>query len=322
MNRGSWLDPERGDVTLLDYATGWIAQRTVRGRPLAARTLDTYRHSLKAWIEPSLGPVPVGRLTPAMVRTWHSQVSAKTGPTATRQAYALLRAILSTAVEDGALHRNPCTIRGAGNATSPERPLLAPEDVEKLAAKMPAHLRALVQVSCWAALRLGEVLALRVGDVDLDAGTLRVERQVVEVDNVGPVESEPKAGSKRTVHLPRQALDALTAHLKTRSPALPTARVFVRRDGTELRAHHVHAAWKTARKNAGYPDAHLHDLRHAGLTLAAQSGATLAEVMRRAGHVSARAAMIYQHAAESRDREIAERLSGLPRTPNSGRTGT
>jgi hypothetical protein len=47
----------------------------------------------------------------------------------------------------------------------------------------------------------------------------------------------------------------------------------------------------------------------AGLTLATQSGATLAEVMRRAGHSTQRAAMIYQHAAEDRDREVARRLS-------------
>jgi integrase len=322
MGRGSWLDPDRSDVQLGDYAKGWIKQRTVRGRPLAARTLDTYQHSLKAWIEPGLGAMPVGRITPAIVRTWHAEVSAQTGPTATRQAYALLRAILSTAVEDGALHRNPCSIRGAGSAVSPERPLLSPEDVDNIAAAMPMHLKALVPVSCWAALRLGEVLALRVGDIDLDKATLRVERQILEVDGVGPVEAEPKVGSVRTVYLPQQAIDALTTHLATRSPALPTARVFVRRDGTDLRAHHVHAAWKTARKNAGYPDAHLHDLRHAGLTLAAQSGATLAEVMRRAGHVSARAAMIYQHAAESRDKELAERLSALSDKHKRGRTGT
>src|SRR4051812_44400357 len=109
MARGTWLDPVCGEVRLRDYAAAWIAQRTVRGRALADRTLDTYRHSLRAWIAPALGDVPVGRITPAVVRTWHAQVSASTGPTATRQAYALLRAILSTAVEDGALPRNPCS---------------------------------------------------------------------------------------------------------------------------------------------------------------------------------------------------------------------
>jgi integrase len=96
----------------------------------------------------------------------------------------------------------------------------------------------------------------------------------------------------------------------------------VRRDGRALRAHHVHAARSTARRATELPGVHLHDLRHAGLTLAAQSGATLAEVMRRAGHSSSRAAMIYQHAAERRDAEVAARLGRLAAGTAANHTGT
>ncbi len=59
--------------------------------------------------------------------------------------------------------------------------------------------------------------------------------------------------------------------LVARGPILPTARVFVRANGSELRAHHVHAAWRRAPLRAGYPGAHSHDRRHAGLSLAAQT---------------------------------------------------
>jgi len=51
--------------------------------------------------------------------------------------------------------------------------------------------------------------------------------------------------------------------------------------------------------------------------LAAQTGATLAEVMRRAGHASSRAALIYQHAAASRDAEVARRMGA-----SASRSGT
>ena len=43
-------------------------------------------------------------------------------------------------------------------------------------------------------------------------------------------------------------------------------------------------------------------------------GATLAEVMRRAGHVSSRAALLYQHAADQRDAAIADLLSAYAET--------
>ena len=309
-SRGTWSDPLRGRVRLDVYCKTWLTDRRVKGRGLAPRTLDTYRHSIDAWIAPLIGGLPLTEITPAVVRSWHSHVCSETGPTATRQAYALLRAVLNTAVEDEILSRNPCRVKGAGQATSPERPLLDLDDVDLLVNAMPSHLRTLVIVTFWAHLRLGEVVALRRGDVSLDAGTVSVQRQEVETD-AGPLETEPKVGSRRVVHLPSPARDALTLHFRLLPPALPSARLFVRPDGSPLRAHHVSAAWQTARGRVSLLDAHFHDLRHAGLTLSAQSGATLAEVMRRAGHASPRAALRYQHAAERRDVEIAQRLSAV-----------
>lgn len=52
-------------------------------------------------------------------------------------------------------------------------------------------------------------------------------------------------------------------------------------------------------------------MRHAGLTMAAQGGATTRELMARAGHSTARAALIYQHAAEERNVAIAATLDVL-----------
>jgi len=57
-----------------------------------------------------------------------------------------------------------------------------------------------------------------------------------------------------------------------------------------------------------------HDLRHTGAVLAAQTGATLAELMGHAGHSTPGAAMRYQHAAADRDAEIGRRLSDLATT--------
>ena len=62
---------------------------------------------------------------------------------------------------------------------------------------------------------------------------------------------------------------------------------------------------------AGRPDLRFHDLRHTGAVLAAQTGATLAELMGRLGHSTSSAAMRYQHAAADRDKAIAEALSRL-----------
>jgi len=61
----------------------------------------------------------------------------------------------------------------------------------------------------------------------------------------------------------------------------------------------------------GVPDLHLHDLRYTGNTLAAETGATLRDLMNRMGHRSTRAALIYLHARDHRDREIAVGLDRI-----------
>jgi integrase len=70
--------------------------------------------------------------------------------------------------------------------------------------------------------------------------------------------------------------------------------------------------FKKAAAIAGRSDLRFHDLRHTGATLAAASGATLAELMQRLGHTTVSAALAYQHAAQGSDKRIAANLSTIP----------
>lgn len=72
-----------------------------------------------------------------------------------------------------------------------------------------------------------------------------------------------------------------------------------------------------AREAAGRPDLRLHDLRHTGAVPAAQTGATLAELMERLGHSTPTAAMRYQHVARGRAKAVAERLSEMMTTEDT-----
>lgn len=202
MEAEAWRDPRRGAVTLRTYSGHWLAERTVRGRPLARRTLDTYQNSLARWILPQLGDIELRQLTAPRIRQWHATISERTGPTATRQAYALLRAILNTAVDDELIRRNPCRMRGAGQPVMKERPLLDLDQVERLRLAMPEHLQGLVAVTFWAHLRIGEVVALQRGDFDRERRALRIERQQIELRGGGSEITPPKAGSRRLTHRP------------------------------------------------------------------------------------------------------------------------
>ena len=61
------------------------------------------------------------------------------------------------------------------------------------------------------------------------------------------------------------------------------------------------------------PAIHVHDLRHSGNTLSAEAGASLAELRNRMGHSSARAAIVYLHARDERDQQLAAHLDRMAR---------
>jgi integrase len=64
---------------------------------------------------------------------------------------------------------------------------------------------------------------------------------------------------------------------------------------------------------AGLADLHFHDLRHAGNVLAAAAGANLRELMERMDHSTTRAAVVYLHSTDERQRKVADALGDLAR---------
>ena len=82
------------------------------------------------------------------------------------KSYRVLRAILNTAVSDGLITRNPCTIRGAGIEHAPERPMLATITVLELAESIESRLRCLVLLGGFGGLRTGELLGVQRRDID------------------------------------------------------------------------------------------------------------------------------------------------------------
>jgi integrase len=287
--------------------------------------------------------VAVSRLTPAAVRRWHHQLgerlaadaetrrralvtagrvgsaaSVRDGRTRQAQAYRLLRAAMTTAVGDGLLAANPCTIRGAASprrAVGRARPvaerLLSPTQVAAAAAAMPDRYRVLVLMAAWSGLRQGELLALTRADLDLDATPGRViVRKAVRRSDAGQVRVDvPKtASSVRAVTLPDPLAQALRDHLEDYVAVEPAALVFTTRTGTTPARSNLGASWRRACVAADVPQVRLHDLRHVAQVYAAEAGATLPELMARLGHATSAAAMVYLHARNDRDVALTEAL--------------
>jgi integrase len=341
--RGLWQAPTRSrsaqsDYTVRDYLARWIAQH-----PTAKdSTKELYRGLLRTCIDPGLATVRLTELTADAVREWHyalglrfsaglaaqrdrlkaagrspSAATVRDGRTRQAQAYRLLRAAMGTAHGDWLIAGQPCRVAGAGTPrSSAERRdlaqrLLTATQVADVAAGMPPRYRVLVLAAAWSGLRQGELLALTRADLDLDAvpPVLRVRRRARRADN-GTVEVDtPKsAASRRTVTLPGPLRDALLAHLVEFVPPGQEALVFATSHGTVPARSNLTTMLARATSAAGLGSMRFHDLRHCAQVLAAESGATLAELMARMGHSTPNAAQVYMHARAERDTALADAL--------------
>lgn len=341
---GHWVAPDaaaaqKRAATLAVVEFGTYADAWLHARNLKPRTRAHYRQLLDAHILPTFANVPIREITPTTVRAWHTNTLVDR-PTARSHAYSLMHAICSTAVAEEVIDANPCRVRGASNTRRAHNPdPLSLNELDALATAMPERRQLLVLLAAWCGLRFGELTELRRSDLYLKgpkAPSIEVRRAVTRVPVEGRttvVVGKPKSDAGvRDVAVPPHLVPAIVHHLDKFVGKSSSSLVFPANDGsshlapsafygkspkksrnrrtgkTTMRAGH---GFYAARVAIGRPDLRQHDLRHTGAVLAAQTGATLAELMSRMGHSTPGAAMRYQHAAQGRDAQIANLLSTL-----------
>jgi site-specific recombinase XerC len=233
------------------------------------------------------------------------------GPVTVAKAYRLLHAIMTTAVEDGLIRRNPCNIKGAGQEHSDERPVVPISTLVELLDNVPERYRALLLLGTFANLRFGELAGLRRGQLDLDAGEVHVNASTREMDDGRLIDGDPKSrAGTRTVAFPADIVPELADHLERFADPKPNGFVFIGPKGGRLRRSNFRDVWYRARGAVGLSELHFHDLRHTGNTMAAAQGASLKELMERIGHSSPRRAHLPARHPE-RDQKIAAGMGKL-----------
>ncbi len=318
--RESWKAPKHANVTLGEYGRTWITQR-----PIKPSTRERYRSAWNLHIDPVIGSLMIGDISPAVVREWYaglgdqlrSPLAARgrryaspdlAGTATLAHAYRLLKAVMNTALEDELIPGNPCRIKGASTYRHAERPTLGIDEIEELAKQVPERYRATVYLLAWAGIRLGEAAELRRKDVDLKHAQIRIERAVYPIDGEYQVQTPKSRAGSRTIVLPQFVTDELREHMRDYSPIGPDGLIFPTRSG-KCAYNGIQIAITRTLRAMGYESVRVHDLRHSGQLLAATNGATLTDLQRRMGHSTVNAAMAYAHASRDNGRSIAERMN-------------
>ena len=185
-------------------------------------------------------------------------------------------------------------------------------ELATVAEALPDRYRAMALIAGLGGLRQGEMFGLRWDDIDFAVATITVRRKRLRLASGEVIEDDPKSrAGRRAVALPGVLVAELERHRRVHG-AGGSGYVFTSEEGTTLeRSNFRQRVWLPAVKAAGLDGLRFHDLRHTAGTLAARTGATTKELMARLGHASPQASMIYQHAADDRDRRIAEGLDAM-----------
>jgi integrase len=296
---GGWVDPDAGTVRFEDFAEGWLESRP----DLRPRSARLYRSLLDTHLLPAFSDLAIAKVSPSAVSTWHAALRAEK-PGAAASAYRLLRAIFASAVRDEKLVRSPCRVAKGAADSAVERPMLTVAQVQALTDAMPGSLRAAVALAAWGGLRRR--------DVDPMRSLVRVEQGQVELNDGTVLYGPPKTDAGvRSVHMPEHAMVVVREHLAEHVGSGRDALLFTGRGAVPMRPRTLASAFRSARASCAMPEVRFHDLRHFAMTMAAATGASTAELMRRAGHSSPAAALRYQHATEDRDKAIADALSAM-----------
>ncbi len=335
-------------------ATGWTVERFLTYwlenvvKPAAKpRTYQGYEVVIRVHLVPGLGKKQLNKLSGADVRLFLRKLentclcclhrTDARRPEAKRrccavgeccemfpsvrlrqQVHAVLRNALEAAVREELIRRNVAKlVKISGPSYQVNRGLTVAEARELLRAAEGDRLRALYVLALFLGLRRGELLGLRWDDVDLDAGSLTIRRNLQRVG--GELRAvDPKTGkSRRTVPLLGLTADALRDHrgvqAKDREAAgsawVETGYVFTSVIGTPIEPGNLRRSWYPLRAKIGADAVRFHDLRHTCVSLLLDLGVPPHIVRDIAGHSAIEVTMtIYAHAALEEKRNALRKL--------------
>lgn len=309
--RGEYVDPGAGKVTFTEFWKRWLTAQT-----FGESTREATELRLRIHAEPVLGRHELRLIKPSTIQAWIRGLQDRLAPTYVRAVATNVSAVLSAAVDDGLIARNPCR---AGSVKLPkvDRRRIEPWPAEQVAAvidALPSRYRAIAVVAAGCGLRQGEVFGLRVADVEFLRHRLRVEQQIKIVRNQLTTD-RPKGGKVRTVPLPEAVAVELAEHLR-RHGAQSDQLFFTSREHKPLNRNYFNShLWRPALLAAGVEPGRangMHALRHFYASVLIDAGESVKAVAEYLGHADPGFTLrVYAHlfpSSEDRARSAVDRV--------------
>jgi integrase len=327
IERGTAVDPSK--LTLGAFLADWLPRHRVK-KNLRPSTYSSYEMNIRQHITPTLGQVPLQRLTPKHIADFYHQLQTngrKDGKSGglSAQSVKYIAMILKQALKHAVRLR--LVVRNVAEDVDP--PKVPHREMKSWNEEQARYFLSLLEgeyygplllVDLATGLRRGELLALRWQDIDLEQGYLRVRQALTEVKGkveIGP----PKTKSAlRELLLPPEVVSVLHEHLK-RQVELRLAcgaawqdrgLIFSTPDGAPIHPRNFYRRFIYLIARSELPRITLHGLRHTFASLVYGRTKDMLAVSRALGHASpSTTANIYAHLLPDAERKTAEAIGGV-----------
>ena len=301
----------------------WLPAIAGTVRPL---TLTQYTSTIKNRIVPRIGhmrlqAVSGGHLN-ALYRELGDGTSDRDGlsPASLRLTHAVLSRAFRDAVRWGKLVRSPAAAADPPAPSGARAHAFTAKELSRLLAQVKGdRLYPLWRLAATTGMRRGELLGLTWLALDLDAGTLRVDQQLVPTRGGVSFGAPKSKRSRRTIALDPETVEALREHREAQLLERAFAGdayddhdlVFANPLGVPINPQRLTEAFSRQRKAAGLAIGSLHPLRHTHATLALTNGVPLHVVAARLGDRPETILRTYAHLLPQSDVEAAQQVAAL-----------
>lgn len=310
------------DTLLKNLAPVWIEEIVAEGR-VKRQTIDRYTETLRTAVVPVLGELPLSEITVGMLdRFLKGVASQQTG--LARHCKVVLNQMFGLAVRHGALTSNPVrdvgriykakkevVVVGLGEIDRIRAAILRWQDSHTSGPRKKRDLADIVDLMLATGGRIGEILALRWSDIDLDRRNLTISGTLIFIKGEGWHRQDwPKSkAGHRTVFLPKFATDMLYE----RRPSIAETShgaVFASRTGTYLQPDNVRRQWRQVRLEAGLEWVTPHVFRKTVATLLNEEGLPK-EATAQLGHSTEEVTKMYYIAKPAMAPDVSDVLQRL-----------
>jgi integrase len=316
---GEGVDPTK--ETVAEFLQRW--DRDWASLNIGPKALERYRGIVRLYVVPYIGAVRMQKLRPVHLNDLYAKLlrtggkgGSELSAASVRYVHRVLHRAFGHAAKWNIISKNPVSLADQPPLLDTEIKILTKDQVAGLLRRVEGRtLRPIMSFLLGTGARRGEALALRWQDVDLEKGTVSIERSLEQTKGSLRFKSPKTKRGRRRIAISPSLVTELRAHRmrqQERRLALGLGRaagdtlVFARWDGSPRAPHGLTQKFAAIAKELKI-DCTLHGLRHTHVSALIASGLDVLTISRRIGHASPAITLeVYGHMFGSTDARAAE----------------